>query len=120
LGDAAKVEAMRKGNVGEFLLWMEEQSVLEDTLLNPEVNLTKHLAAIYRCPSQYWQQLTELLIEKDWSVKQTELIVSAIKDIDIPECFQQWLNPEVYIKKTIAEALSGEIRTPKDFLPNLG
>jgi hypothetical protein len=31
-----------------------------------------HLSHISKTPPQYWQQLTELLIEKDWSVKQTK------------------------------------------------
>ncbi len=30
-----------------------------------------HLSHISKTPPEYWQQLTELLIEKDWSVKQT-------------------------------------------------
>lgn len=77
----------------------------------------KHLAAIHSTPSQYWQQLTELLIENEWSVKQTEEICKAIKDIDIPEYLHFWLPPETYIKKTISEALSGNgIRTPRDVM----
>lgn len=73
-----------------------------------------HLSHIHKTPSQYWQQLTELLIENEWSVKQTEEICKAVKSIDIPKHFQEWLPPDKYIKKTISEALSGKIRTPRD------
>jgi len=113
-GNAAETEGRRKGAVGEFLLWLEEQSVHVDGLLDPEVNLTRHLAAIHKTPSQYWQQLTELLIENEWSVKQTEEICKAIKDIEIPNYLQFWLSPDAAIKQTINEALRGEIRTPRD------
>jgi site-specific DNA-methyltransferase (adenine-specific) len=81
---------------------------------------SKHLSHISKTPSQHWQQLTDLLIEKEWSAKQTEVIVSAIKEIDIPEHLHHWLNPEIYIKKTIAEALGGEIRTPRDLANWIG
>lgn len=73
-----------------------------------------HLSHISKTPESYWQQLTELLIKNEWSVKQTEEICRAVRDIDIPEYFQEWLNPDKYIKKTISEALTDSIRTPKD------
>lgn len=87
------------------------------TILELENILDKanHLAAIHKSPEQYWQQLTELLIENQWSVRETEEVVKGIKDIDIPEHFHYWLNPDKYIKQTISEALSGNgIRTPRD------
>jgi site-specific DNA-methyltransferase (adenine-specific) len=65
-----------------------------------------HIAAIHKSPEQYWQQLTELLIEKEWSVKQTETIVSAIKDVDIPQVLHGFLNPEYWVKKVITDATS--------------
>jgi len=74
----------------------------------------RHLAEISKTPESYWQQLTELLIKNGWSVKETEEICKAVRDIDIPEYFQEWLNPDKYIKKTISEALTGSNRTPKD------
>lgn len=72
--------------------------------------LTKasHLAAINKAPEQYWQQLTELLIEKEWSVKQTEAIVNAIKEVDIPEILHGFLDPEFWVKKVIADATSDD------------
>lgn len=74
---------------------------------------SRHLAIIHKTPSPYWQQLTELLIKNEWSVKQTEEVCKAIKDIDIPEYFHHWLDPEKYIKKTISEATSGgQVNTP--------
>jgi site-specific DNA-methyltransferase (adenine-specific) len=105
-GKAAESEGVRKGAVGEFLLWLEEQSCNVAGLLDPEVNLTSHIYAIHKAPEQYWQQLTELLIEKEWSVKQTEAIVSAIKEVDIPEVLHGFLNPDVWVKKVIADATS--------------
>jgi hypothetical protein len=50
--------------------------------INIDVNLLEgkstHLSHISKTPTQYWQQLTDLLIEREWSVKQTEVIVSAL------------------------------------------
>lgn len=78
-------------------------------------SLGSHQLAISKAPRQYWQQLTELLIQNEWSVKQTEAIVNAIKEVDIPEHFQFWLNPDKAIKETIAEWLrNGIARTPRD------
>jgi hypothetical protein len=36
---------------------------------------SQHLAAIHKAPEQYWQQLTEMLIEKEWSVKEIIIIM---------------------------------------------
>jgi site-specific DNA-methyltransferase (adenine-specific) len=105
-GQSASLEAKRKGDVGEFLLRLEAESFNVERLLDPEVNLTSHLYAIHKAPEQYWQQLTELLIEKEWSVKQTETIVNAIKEVDIPEVLHGFLNPEYWVKKVIADATS--------------
>ena len=80
-GSAASTEGARKGDVGEFLLWLEERSLLwgeEGFFLDPEVNLTCHINAIRRTPQKYWQQLTELLIENKWSVRQTEAITKNV------------------------------------------
>jgi hypothetical protein len=38
--------------------------------------LGNHLAEIIKAPEQYWVQLGKLLIEKEWSVKQTEAIAA--------------------------------------------
>jgi site-specific DNA-methyltransferase (adenine-specific) len=70
------------------------------------LNKSSHLAEILKAPEQYGQQLTELLIEKEWSVKQTETIVSAIKEVDIPQVLHGFLNPEYWVKKVIADATS--------------
>jgi len=71
---------------------------------------TKHLSVVHKSPERHWQQLVELLVERDWSVKQTEAIVDAIKEIDIPDILHGFLNPEEWIKKVIADAISN---TPK-------
>ena len=55
-----------------------------------------------------WQQLADLLLEKKWTLAQTELAVSIVKSIDIPEIFQQWLEPEKWTKDAIASSLETE------------
>ena len=49
--------------------------------------------------------------KEPWSVKQTEEICKAIRNIDIPEYFQKWLNADKYIKEAIKEFQDkGEIK----------
>ena len=69
-------------------------------------SLGRHQLVISKAPEQYWQKLSELLIEKEWNVKQTETIVSAIKDVDIPQVLHGFLNPEYWVKKVITDATS--------------
>jgi signal recognition particle GTPase len=47
----------------------------------------KHLYHISKTPESYWQQLTELLIANEWSVKQTEEICKAVREINIPAIY---------------------------------
>lgn len=83
--------------------------------VNELLDKSRHLYHISNAPEPYWEKLAELLIQKQWSVKQTEEIVKAISDICIPALFQHWLNPDAYIKRTISEVVDGtDIRTPKD------
>lgn len=84
--------------------------VLNFTDVRGVLDKANHLAAIHKAPEAEWQQLVELLIERDWSLKQTEAIVDAVKQIDIPDILHGFLNPEEWIKKVIADAIS---KTPK-------
>lgn len=58
------------------------------------LNKVNHLSQISKTPEPYWQTLTELLIDKEWTVKQTEEICRAVRE---------WLEPDKAIKKTILE-----------------
>jgi len=40
-----------------------------------------HLAAIHGAPERYWAALAEWMVKADWSVKTTEKVVEAIKDL---------------------------------------
>lgn len=59
--------------------WADAGEVLEQCRDIPTLLMGKvyHLAEIHSAPSQYWQLLTELLIEHDWTVKQTEAVVAS-------------------------------------------
>lgn len=75
------------------------------------LNKAKHLAAIHKAPDRYWQQLTELLIEKEWSVKEAEAIVSKVKTIADLEC-PPWLSSilkldEAWLKAIEDDRLAG-------------
>lgn len=114
LSEYAENTGKDKGNLSR---WKSGALVLQSiNCCNVTTVLDKanHLSHIHKTPSQYWQQLTELLIENEWSVKQTEEICKAIKDIEIPNYLQFWLSPDAAIKQTINEALRGEVRTPRD------
>jgi site-specific DNA-methyltransferase (adenine-specific) len=114
-GPAAKQEAMRKGEVGEFLLWLEEQGINVDTLLDPEVNLTSHIYAITKAPQQYRKQLFLLLVEQGWSVSKSETISNAMKELDIPENLTELFKPEECVKQICDDVVkSDSTRFAKD------
>jgi len=71
--------------------------------VNKLLQKAKHLYQISKTPEAYWQQLTELLIANEWSVKQTEEICKAVREIDIPVYFRKWLDADKYIKEAIKE-----------------
>lgn len=66
----------------------------------------RHESVFNKTDPRYWAQLGKLLVEKEWSVKQTEAIVNAIKGVDIPKILHEFLDPEFWIKKVIADATS--------------
>lgn len=105
--DKSTISRMR--NSAKVLVALTQQ-VEKESLLNK----ANHLNEISKTPESYWQQLTELLIKNGWTVKETEEICKAVRDIEIPEKYHFWLNPDEYIKKTINESLTGNLRTPRD------
>lgn len=50
-----------------------------------------HLYEISKSPRETWSQLVELLVAKSWTVADTALHVSALRQFDIPEEHQKWL-----------------------------
>ena len=46
-GNAAEVEARRKGDAGEVIQFLREQSVINDGLLDTDTNRTLHIAEIH-------------------------------------------------------------------------
>ena len=115
LSEYARVVGKSRPRLSEYKDAADIVKTLNVSDVGQVLDKANHLAAIHKAPDKYWQQLTELLIENEWSVKQTEGIVDAIKCINIPDYLQFWLNPDRYIKATISEFLSsGEPRTPKD------
>ena len=91
----SKDTGKRWADAGEIL----EQYLNAATLLNGK---TLALALIHKTPQQYWELLINLMVSKCWSYRETEKVVNAIKDFDIPTYFQHWLIPEVWLKKIIA------------------
>lgn len=65
-----------------------------------------HLNVIHKAPEQLWDWLVEQLVKQEWSVKQTETIVDAIKDVDIPEMLHGFLIPDMWLRKVAADAMS--------------
>jgi len=76
-GNVADHEGRRKGDSGEVIVYLIEQSYINERLLDPETNRTLHLCEIKAAPSETWQLLTGLLVEFTWSVKDTELTMLA-------------------------------------------
>jgi len=52
---------------------------------------TRQLSIIGKTPEQYWTKLVEMLVEKKWTVKETESIVSKVKTIADLECPRGYL-----------------------------
>ena len=62
-GGAAEIEAKRRGDAGEVLQYLMEQSVDIATLLDPETNRTYHLAEIHAAPQWLWTALVKQMVE---------------------------------------------------------
>ena len=70
-GNAAKLEAMRKGDAGEVLQYLQEQSFIDETLLDTETNRTLHLAEIHAAPQWLWAALVNAMVANNWTVQVT-------------------------------------------------
>ena len=118
----------KKGGLSEYakLIGKSKQTLSDNkqaaTVFNklsgqPDSLLDKanHLYHIHKAPDRYWQQLTELLLKRSWSVKETEAIVNAVKELEIPENLQELFKPNECIEKIGADVVkSGETRYAKD------
>ena len=72
-------------------------------------SLGRHQLSISKAPQQYWQQLTELLIENKWSVRDTEAIVDAVNKMVGLQC-PDWLTEIVKFDRAVITAIKGDDR----------
>ena len=56
-GGAAEIEAKRRGDAGEVLQYLMEQSYHMERLLDPDTNLTRNLSEIHAAPNWLWSAL---------------------------------------------------------------
>lgn len=80
-GNAASIDAKRLGDAGEVIAFLMEQSFHVERLLDPETNRTRHLVEIHQAPPELWPLLTSLLVEHEWSVKDTKAASDRIRSI---------------------------------------
>ena len=83
-GNAAEVEARRKGDAGEVIQFLREQSVINDGLLDTDTNRTLHIAEIHAAPKWLWPALVRQMIESGWTVQVTRDKVGAFKEVADP------------------------------------
>jgi ParB/RepB/Spo0J family partition protein len=102
----------REVNVGHSTVneWVRSVEVMKTVaqandagVVNPPseyftVGLAKEIAT---SPEEDWKWLTELTLEKRWSKAIVERVVSAVKQIQIPDEFKSWVNPHKY-KREVA------------------
>ena len=62
-GGAAEIEAKRRGDAGEVLQYLMEQSYHMERLLDPDTNLTRNLAEIHAAPQWLWTALVKQMVE---------------------------------------------------------
>jgi len=105
-GNAAAVDGNEKGSAGEVLIYLQDQSELELTLLDPDKNRSKHLAEVHAAPQWLWTALVKQMIESGWTVQVTRDKVKAYKDIATP--------PEWSDSEKIADALVGGTIKPNE------
>ncbi|MGA0201173.1 MAG: ParB/RepB/Spo0J family partition protein, partial [Prochlorotrichaceae cyanobacterium] len=113
LSEYARVVGKGKSRLSEYQSAAKVVHALNCSDVGTVLDKANHLAAIHKAPSQYWQKLTEMLIEKKWSVKETEAIVSKVKAIADLEC-PPWLSgilklDEAWVKAIEDERLSGTL-----------
>ena len=83
-GNAAEVEARRKGDAGEVIQFLREQSVINDGLLDTDTNRTLHIAEIHAAPHWLWVALVKQMIESGWTVQVTRDKTAAFKEVADP------------------------------------
>ena len=62
-GGAATKEGQIRGNAGEVLNFLMEQSYHMERLLDPDTNLTRNLAEIHAAPNWLWSALVKQMVE---------------------------------------------------------
>ena len=83
-GNAAEVEARRKGDAGEVIQFLREQSVINDGLLDTDTNRTLHISEIHASPQWLWSALVKQMVESGWTVQVTRDKVGAFKEVADP------------------------------------
>jgi len=100
--NAANQDGIRRGGSGEVIVYLIEQSYINERLLDPETNRTLHLCEIKAAPSETWQLLTGLLVEFTWSVKDTKSAVDRVNAV--LNAMAPWMNGiHVDLKKVAME-----------------
>lgn len=89
-GNAAEMEAHRRGNAGEVLEYLLEQSFHMERLLDPETNHTRNLAEIHAAPKWLWSALVARMVADGWTVETTRKQVSGMRDF--PESLPTWMD----------------------------
>lgn len=80
---------------------------IDSALLIP---YSTHLKYVRQVPEpQYWQQLTDLLIENEWSVKETEHVVNSVKSMMELNC-PEWLSNIIKFDQAVNTAIKGDPR----------
>ena len=62
-GNVATKEGQIRGNAGEVLQYLIEQSYHMERLLDPDTNLTRNLSEIHAAPNWLWSALVKQMIE---------------------------------------------------------
>ena len=62
-GGAATKEGQIRGNAGEVLNFLMEQSAIDGILLDSETNRTLHLSEIHAAPNWLWSALVKQMVE---------------------------------------------------------
>lgn len=83
-------------NVGNLLFDAGEvlaQCPADGTLLPTDRNLTQHLAAIHALPESCWPAAVQIMLDRQWSVKDTKHWVDLAREFVIPDKWQSIFLP---------------------------
>lgn len=95
-GNAAELEGRRMASAGEVLA----QSVHVDGL-QPDSNLTRHLATISALPPEQHAPMLALLLEHGWSVKDTQAAVERVQSVVVAR--PAWLKTPTPVSRVAIE-----------------